>query len=142
MFGIRKTNMKNTMALTGLFIMMILVSCSSPEQKLTGIWKVTDVQTGFDENDVTPEMLKQAVDLQKQTYFRILNDSAMVIISNKNTHEAIWHFNKETSEITYSFKGSPGPQTLVNILGKYQDGKIIQQSTTPLGIITTTYERK
>lgn len=134
--------MKIIMRVSGILLLGLLISCSSPEKKLTGTWKVSDVQTGFNENDVTPEMLSQAVDLQKQTYFRILNDSAMVIISNNNTHEAIWQYNKETSEITYSFKGSPGPQTLVNVLGKYQDGKIIQKSTTPLGVITTTYEKE
>jgi len=134
--------MKIIMRVSGILLLGLLISCSSPEKKLTGTWKVSDVQTGFNENDVTPEMLSQAVDLQKQTYFRILNDSAMVIISNNNTHEAIWQYNKETSEITYSFKGYPGPQTLVNVLGKYQDGKIIQKSTTPLGVITTTYEKE
>jgi len=134
--------MKIIMKVSGILLLGLLISCSSPEKKLTGTWKVSDVQTGFNENDVTPEMLSQAVDLQKQTYFRILNDSAMVIISNNNTHEAIWQYNKETSEITYSFKGTPGPQTLVNVLGKYQDGKIIQRSTTPLGVITTTYEKE
>ena len=131
--------MKNIMVIAGLFIMMFMVSCSGPEQKLIGTWKVIDVRTGFNENDETPEMLSQVVEMQKQTYFRILNDTAMVIISNNNTHEAKWHLNPKTSVISYSFNGM---ETRINTLGKVEGDQIINTSNTPLGVITTTYEKE
>ncbi len=122
-----------------ILIAIIAVSCQqSIEKQLTGTWKVSDVQTDFDETKVTPEMLRQVVDMQKKTYFRILNDSIMVIISNNLTHEAKWHFNKETSEIIYSFTGM---ENMSNILGKYEGKAIISKSNTPLGVITTTFEK-
>ncbi|NOX86215.1 MAG: hypothetical protein GXO86_09670 [Chlorobi bacterium] len=122
------------------FIAVTAVSCQqSIEKQLTGTWKVTDVQTNFDETKVTPEMLRQVVDMQKKTYFRILNDTTMIIISNNLTHEARWHFNKETSEIIYSFTGM---RNMSNTLGKYEGNSIINKSTTPLGVIITTYEKE
>jgi len=124
------------------FILLAVIagSCSqNPEKQLTGTWKVSDVQTDFDETKVTPEMLSQVVDMQKQTFFKILNDSMMVIISNNVTHEAKWHFDKETSEIIYFFVGM---ENMSHILGKYANNKIISESNTPLGVITTTFEKE
>ena len=121
-------------------MVMILVSCGKgTKQKLIGTWKVTDVKTDFDETKVTPEMLRQVVDMQKQTYFRILNDSALVIISNNNTHEAKWKFDDKTQTITYFFKGL-GSRT--NVLGTYTDGDIVNQSRTALGNMTITYSKE
>ncbi len=123
-----------------VIISVIAVSCSqSPEKQLTGTWKVSDVQTDFDETKVTPEMLRQVVDMQKQTFFKILNDTIMVIISNNVTHEAKWHFNKETSEIIYFFVGM---ENMSHTLGKFEENKIVSKSNTPLGVITTTFEKE
>jgi len=117
-----------------------MVSCGSgPEKKLVGTWKVTDVQTDFDETKVTPEMLKQVVEMQKQTYFRILNDTTLVIISNNNTHEAKWAFDDKTQTITYFFKGMG---TKANTLGTFSDGNIINETKTALGKMTITYGKQ
>jgi len=117
-----------------------LFSCgNSPESKMRGDWKVTDVQTDFNESEVTPEMLRQVVEMQKQTYFRILNDSTMVIISNNNTHEAKWFFDNETKEVSYVFEGALSEP---HVLGKFEDGVIISESATPLGAMTITYSKE
>ena len=127
-----------------LFITIILasfvVSCgSSPEKKLIGTWKVEDVQTDFNEQEVTPEMLAQVVDMQKQTYFRFMSDSVMVIISSNNTHEAQWTFNDEDDIIMYFFEGM---ETRPFELGKFEGDKIVQESSTALGKITTVYRKQ
>ncbi len=118
-------------------VMLFSVSCNSGST-LIGTWKVSNVKTRFDENTMTPEMLEQVVSLQKRTFFKIINDSVMAIISDNNTHEAIWSIN-DKKVITYHFKSSVVKPF---ILGKYENGKITAESKTPLGKITIVYEKK
>ena len=119
---------------------LVMVSCgSNAEDKLIGTWKVKKVETDFDETKVTPEMLTQVVEMQKQTYFRILNDSAMVIITNKNTHEAKWTLNQSDQSITYFFVGM---ETLPNQLGKVEGDAIVSKSKSALGMMTIIYEKE
>ncbi len=130
------------MIIGGFILMMIAISCgSSPEKKLIGTWKVTDVNIDFDESKVSPEMLSQIIEMQKQTYFRIINDSVMVIISNDNTHETKWALNTEDNVITFFFEGM---ETKSNKLGVYvyTDNNIISETNTPLGKMTTYYEKE
>ena len=116
-----------------------IVSCSSPENKLIGTWKVKNVETNFDEQSVSPEMLSQIIELQKQTYFRIVNDSIMAIISVDNTHEAKWILDPEDNTITFFFEGM---ETMPNKLGVYNKPTIIAESNTPLGKMITYYEKE
>jgi len=126
--------------IAAIMFLALLVSCSSsPEKKLIGTWKVADVQTDFKEQEVTPEMLAQVVDMQKQTYFRFVNDSIMVIISSNNTHEANWVYSDEDSIIMYFFEGM---ETQPNQLGRLENNTIIQESNTALGKITTVYSKQ
>ena len=118
----------------------LLSACDgSVESKLIGTWKVTNVQTDFNETEVSPEMLRQVVELQKQTHFRLLGDSIMVIISNNDTHEATWRYEDEDQTIVFFFDGN---QTHPNVLGKLEENKIVQESVTPLGSITIYFEKE
>lgn len=117
-------------------LLAISFSCSlNRESKLIGTWKVENVETDFDESKVTPEMLKQVVEMQKGTYFKILTDSTMVIISGNTEFAAKWNLG-EDNVVSYLFEGQ---EIKPNKLGKLDDEKIIQVSNTPLGVITTTF---
>lgn len=133
--------MNKTIFVSVIFaIALLLAACSeSNEKKLIGTWKVSDVQTEFNESQVTPEMLKQVVDRQKQTYFRIINDTTMVIISNNNTHEATWMYDDEDQSITYFFEGL---ETKPNKLGKFDGVLITSESKTPMGKIVIQYSKQ
>lgn len=121
-------------------LVLVMASCGKGiEKKLIGTWKISDVKTDFDETKVNPEMLRQVVDMQKQTYFRILNDSTLVVISNNNTHEASWTYDDEDQTITYFFKGR---ETRANVLGTYVDGDIVNKSKTAFGNMTVTYSKE
>jgi len=117
---------------------VLFVSCSSTENKLTGVWKVQDVKTDFNESKTTPQMLQQIVEIQKQTHFKIKSDSVMVIISNNKTYEAVWSFDKNTQVIKYHFKGD----TDIHKLGTFVDANIVSESKTQLGTITTIYAKE
>ncbi len=119
---------------------MLFVSCSnSSESKFKGTWKAQKVETDFNETRTTPEMIAQVVEMQKQTYFRMINDSVMTIISKNNTHEAKWKYDKENKTISYYFSNMKG---VPNILGIFENGKIVAESKIPIGKITIYYEKE
>jgi hypothetical protein len=118
----------------------LITSCSSnPESKLIGIWKAQKVETDFDAKKTTPEMISQVVEMQKQTYFRMINDSVMTVISKNDTHEAKWKYDAQTKSVTYYFNGMSG---IPSVLGTFKDGMIVSESKTPMGKITIYYEKE
>lgn len=119
--------------------LLTIVSCSNPESKLIGTWKVTDVETHFDENRMTPEMVLHVVEMQKETYFRILNDSVIIIVSSDNTHEGKWSYDKQDSMVSYYFDVSVNTK---NNLGKFRDGDIISETEIPIGKMIITYGKE
>ena len=119
-------------------VVVISTSCSSTGSKLKGTWKVSKVDTKFDEKTMTPEMIKQVTDLQKQTYFKIIDDSSMVIISDNNPHDARWSIDAKNI-ISYHFKNSVGKPF---VLGTFENGVITTKSKTPLGTMTIYYEKE
>lgn len=122
-----------------LFLSIILfASCSSTENKLVGVWKVQDVKTDFNVEKTTPEMLQQVVEIQKQTHFKIMNDSVMVIISNNKTYEAVWSYDKDNGVINYHFKDDTSSHKLGDVVAS----TIVSKSTTALGTITTIYAKE
>ena len=134
--------MKNILFAIGVFGLMTLFSCqSTPESKLIGTWKVVEVETDFDETRVTPQTIKQVVETQKQTFFKILNDSVMVIISLGNTFEAKWKLNPEDQSITYIFDDSDEMAVPYN-LGVYVDKQIVAESKMTMGKMVVYFEKE
>ena len=134
--------MKQLIKLSGfLLVLSVLISScgGSSESKMVGTWKAQKVETDFDEEYTTPEMLRQVVEMQKETYFRIIDDSTLIIVSPGNTHETNWTLDSEDNTIAYFFEDSPG---MNNKLGVFSSGQIISESTTPLGKITIYYEKE
>lgn len=133
--------MKRTLIFSLLIAVVItLASCgASPESKLVGTWKVVDVQTDFDESAANPELLRQMVQVSKSTYFRILNDSVLIIISDDDTHETKWSFDENDNTLSYFFDGS---QARANKLGRLVDNQIISESSRTFGKMTVYYEKE
>ncbi len=132
--------MKKTLFL--FFIMTIagLLACSSDTKtKMIGTWRAADVKTEFDEQRVSPQMLQQVVEMEKQVFFKFLNDSIMHINTLDHTNRAFWFYDEENGMITYRFI-EPGSAT--NDLGMYMNGKITSESETALGKITIVYEKQ
>ncbi len=133
---------KPTFKLTALLAIVVLfmASCGgTPESKLVGTWKAQKVETDFDEQYTTPEMLRQVVEMQKETYFKIIDDSTLIIMSPGNTHETSWELDSSDQTISYIFDGN---SAYLNKLGTVSDGKIVSESKTPLGVITIYYEKE
>lgn len=126
--------------LSGFIVLIIIaISCSSgPEKQFIGTWRAVDVQAEFDEQRSTPEMLKQVIQMEKQVFFKFLNDSILNINTLNQTNKAFWYFDDETGILSYRFTE---PGSLINELGQFVDGKIIAESQTALGKLTITYSK-
>ncbi len=134
--------MKKVVFVIGVLIATVLYSCqSSPESKLIGTWKVVEVETDFDETRSNPRMINQVVETQKQTFFRILNDTTMVIISTGNTYEAKWKLNPEDQNITYTFD-EWDDNTVPFTLGIVTENQIIAESDMAMGKMVVYFEKE
>ncbi len=134
--------MKKVVFVIGVLVMMGLVACqNSPESKLIGTWKVVEVETDFDESRTNSQMIKQVVETQKQTFFKIINDTLMVIISTGNTYEAKWKLNPDDQSITYTFD-EWDDNSIPFELGVYVDNQIIAESNMAMGKIVVYFEKE
>ena len=134
--------MKNIHLSAMLFaVVIVLASCGgSAESKLVGTWKATKVETAFDEKYTTPEMLSQVVDMQKETYFKIINDSTLIIVSPGSEYETKWKLDDTDNTISYFFDNKPSYMNKLGILTS--DGRVKSESKTALGVITIYYEQE
>jgi hypothetical protein len=123
-----------------LFLISGIYACSSdPTDKLIGTWRAVDVDAVFDEQLATPEMLKQVIQVEKQLFFKILNDSMMHIHTMDQTLKAYWFFDEESGRIDYRFAEAASP---LSELGVYKDDAITTESQTALGKLTITYQKE
>ncbi|MBZ0243157.1 MAG: hypothetical protein K8F24_08090 [Bacteroidales bacterium] len=112
-------------------------SCSStPESKLLGTWKVTEVKVNFDEQKANSQTISQVEKREKQTILKFTSDSTLNIIDNNNTHRSLWTLDKD-GLISYQFEKD---QT-VHELGVLEGNIITATSSTPLGDIITVFEK-
>ena len=119
--------------------MLFLAACAGPKSKLIGTWKVADVQTHFDSQNIPAGIITHIKDEQQKISFKIVSDSVMVLMLDKNTHEAIWKIDTKTNVIKYYFSDQ---KDLVNTLGTLKGNQIISESKTPLGKITIVFEKQ
>ncbi len=119
--------------------LLVFISCENPTGQLIGTWKVVDVETHFDEAKMSPAMISQVVEMQKETFFKISNDSTLIIFSSENTHEAKWTYNSNDQSITYFFDSNP---TTINKLGIFIEGNIVSETTSAIGKMVVTYGKQ
>lgn len=126
----------------GILLIAFLFSCkNSAESKLIGTWKVAEVETDFDADRTNPQMIKQVVETQKQTFFKIVNDTLMVILSPGNTYEAKWKLNPDDKSIIYTF--DEWDKTVAPFsLGIYTGDQIIAESELAIGKMVVYFEKE
>jgi len=121
-----------------LFVLTFIYSCGTEKVDLKGTWRVADVETDFTISSMTPDMISQVVEMQKQTHFRILDDTTLIILSNTNTYQGVWNYSPEDSIIRFFFDNNIDK---VNELGKLVDNTIVSKSVSQVGSITVTYAK-
>ena len=130
--------MKKLLALSAIAV-FFLMACSSPGHQLIGTWKVSKVETNFKDTNLPKAIITHIKDEQKKLSFKIINDSLMVLILDKNTHEANWKIDSKTKVIKYYFDNQ---KNSVNKLGTLEGDEIVSESHTPLGMLTVIFKKQ
>ncbi len=124
------------------FLFSTIYSCNSdPKSKLLGTWKAENVEIDFDEQVASPELIRQVGLENKELSFKFTSDTTMVlyISAASDPQNLFWTLDANGSTIYYSYK----KDDLDTVeLGKLIEGKIVAESTTPLGSIKTTFVKE
>lgn len=116
---------------------LIIVSCSRPiQKKLAGTWKVEDVQfkTSI---PMDPAVQKSSEESQKTISYELLENDTARVRAGYSTFTGTWIY-KETDQSVYMvFSGTF--DTI--LLGKYEDGKLVNRENRPEIEITTIFAK-
>ncbi len=115
------------------------MSCSNTGHELVGTWKVSQVKTNFKDTNLPKVVIAHIKDEQKQLSFKIINDSVLVVILDKNAHEAKWKMDSKSKVISYYFDNQ---KNIINKLGTWEGNDIVSESNTPLGKLTVIFKKQ
>ena len=112
-----------------LILLLFLCACTGKQDPLIGRWTVEKVNVEFNEQIATPEMVRQYGELEKGNVIEIAKDSIISLISEGDTLTG-----------RCSLKGN---QLFMDEtpFGRYENGTIHTESSTPLGIIKVVYKK-
>jgi hypothetical protein len=136
------SKLRNISILIVLSLLSVIYACNSnPKSKLIGTWKAEKVDINFNEQLASPELIRQVGLENKEVFFKIQNDSMMLlyISASSDPQNLFWFLDEKGESIHYAYK----KDDLNPIeLGKMMDGKIVAESSTPLGTIKTTFAKE
>jgi len=113
----------------------LMFSCSkSIEKKLAGIWKVEDVT--FESNmQLDPGQIEASKESAKAISYELLENYTAKIHAGSSVLEGNWIYKEAKSSVYMVFSG-----TLDTILlGRYEEGKLINEENRPDLKITTIF---
>jgi hypothetical protein len=129
--------MKNSMlfALVILLSGALLFSCSKPiQKKLAGMWKVEDVK--FETSiPLDPAQVESSKESAKSLSYELLEDFTAKVHAGFSVLEGNWIYKEAEKSIYMVFSGTS--DTI--LLGRYEDGKLINEENRPDIKITTTF---
>jgi hypothetical protein len=117
----------------------IIAGCSKPiKERLAGTWKVEDVQ--FKTSVPMDPMIQQASEeSQKSISYELLeSDTAKIHAGKFTTLTGIWVYKEADQSVYMVFTGTF--DTI--LLGKYEDGKLVNRETRPDIEITTIFAKE
>jgi hypothetical protein len=129
--------MKNSVlfSLVILLSAAILFSCSRPiQKKLAGNWKVEDVK--FESGGpLDPAQTESSIESQKSISYELLEDYTAKVHAGLSVLEGNWIFKEAQSSVYMVFAGTF--DTI--LLGRYEEGKLINEENRPDIKITTIF---
>jgi len=122
-----------------LFISGILLfSCSrSIEKKIAGTWKVEDVQFNT-VVPIDPSQLESSKESQKSISYELLEDYTAKVHVGGSLLEGTWSYKEAEAGVYMVFTGSFDTV----LLGRYEDGKLINEENKPDIRITTIFKKE
>lgn len=113
-----------------LILLVLLCACTGKQDSLIGRWTVEKVNVEFDETKSTPEMVRQYGELEKANVIEISKDSVLTFVSDGDTLRG----KCSLRETQITCNDIP--------FGRFENGHIETQTTTPLGRITVKYRKE
>ena len=113
-----------------LLLLAACFSCTGKQDPFFGRWTVEKVNVEFNEDLVTPEMVRQYGELEKGNVIEISSDSVLTLISGGDTTRG-----------HCSLIGKPLYHNGTR-RGRFEAGKIYTEAATPLGAINVIYQKE
>ena len=121
-----------------LLASLILLSCSKPIQKrLAGTWKVEDVQFNS-AVPMDPAVLQASEESQKTISYELMENDTAMVHAGYSTFTGTWVYKEVDQSVYMVFSGTF--DTI--LLGKYEDGKLVNKESHPDIEITTIFEKE
>ena len=112
-----------------LLLLAACFSCTGKQDPFFGRWTVEKVNVEFNEDLVTPEMVRQYGELEKGNVIEISKDSVLTLISDGDTLRSVCSLNG----VQIYLDGKP--------FGRYENGILQTESLTPMGKIRVSYQK-
>ncbi|MFO7615472.1 MAG: hypothetical protein R6W71_12620 [Bacteroidales bacterium] len=121
-----------------LFTGIVLFSCSpSIEKQLPGIWIVEDMQFES-EYELDEQLIEASKRSQKSISYELMADKTARVYTGFTTFESEWLYIKSKNTVYIIF---PGTYDTI-LLGRYDDGKLINVEDNPDIRITTVFVKE
>jgi len=120
------------------FSILIIQGCTKPiENRLAGKWKVEDVQ--FKSSvPIDPMILQSSEESQKSISYELLENDTAKVYAGFSTFTGIWVYKEADQSVYMAFAGTF--DTI--LLGKYEDGKLVNREVRPDIEITTIFAKE
>jgi hypothetical protein len=133
-------SMKNSLSISIIVLLAaaLLYSCSrSIEKKIAGMWKVEDVQ--FDSTvPMDPAQLAASKVSAKSVSYELMEDYTAKVHAGMTVLEGNWIYREAEEGVYMAFTGSFDTV----LLGRYKDGKLINEASRPNFKITTIFAKE
>jgi len=116
----------------------LFFSCSkSIEKKIAGTWKVEDVK--FDSSrPIDPAKLEASKESAKAVSYELKEDYTAKVHVGKTVLEGNWTYKEAEAGVYMAFTGSFDTV----LLGRYEEGKLINEAVRPDIKITTIFKKE
>ena len=118
--------------------LFILGGCSKPiEKRLAGTWKVEDVQFKS-QLPLDPALMQSSEESQKTISYELLENDTAIVHAGYSTFTGIWVYKEADQSVYMVFSGTF--DTI--LLGKFEDGKLVNKESKPDIEITTIFAKE
>ena len=129
----------HSVIILSIFVTALLIfSCSrSVENKIAGTWKVEDVKFEADA-PMDPAKMEASKESAKAVSYELLDNNIAKIHAGKTELDGTWIYKESEAGVYMAFKGSLDTV----LLGRYEDGKLINEANRQNIKITTIFKKE
>jgi hypothetical protein len=107
------------------------------EKKIAGTWKVEDVKFDTGIKPIDPAQLEASKESAKSVSYELLEDKTAKVHVGSTVLEGNWTYKEAEAGVYMAFTGSFDTV----LLGRYENGKLINEAVRPEIKITTIFAK-